>query len=258
MNRLMTVLVCVLALAACTDDAPQPIDGDNGGVTHRPDPEGRCDNESSVVDSTTVPSEGVLTGDVDGDEADETIYIANDDDADAGCRSFLVVSAEGTIYSALVDPSGTPRSLPEPRLHSLIQLDLHPGGKEIVVNLEAGASTEFVGVFKVTADGLERITIDGRGPGPFAQDLGQDNLFPTGGSVGHIDAVDCVGPELIVMSAAIPIGDSAERYEVERRFFRLDGTVLTSHPESTEVHEVEGLTVERFREFAGSPFGSCI
>ena len=60
------------------------------------------------------------------------------------------------------------------------------------------------------------------------------------------------------MSAAIPIGDSAERYEVERRFFRLEGTELSLQPGSTEVHEVEGLTVERFREFAGSPFGSCI
>lgn len=257
MNRLLTVLVCALALAACTEDAPEPIDGDNGGVTHRTDPQARCANESSVVDSTSVPTEGVLTGDVDGDKADDTIYIATDDDADAGCRSFIVVSGDGTIYSAPLDPSGTPRALPEPSLQSVIELD-HDPGKEIVVNLDAGASTQFVGVFKVTHEGLERVTLEGRAPGPFAQDAGNGNLFATGGSVGHLDAVDCLGPELIVMSAAVPIGASAERYEVERRFFRLNGTTLELQPGATEVHEVEGLTVERFREFAGSPFGSCI
>lgn len=257
MNRLLIVLACALALAACTQDSPEPIDGDTGGITVRTDPQAQCDNEASVVDSTAVPSEGVLTGDIDGAETDDTIYIATASDADAGCASFLVVTAGGTIYSAPVDPSGTPRSLAEPTLHSLVQLDLQPG-TEIVVNLETGASTQFVGLFKITSEGLERITIEGRGPGPFAQELGQDNLFPSGGSVGHLEAVDCLGPELIVMSAAIPMGDSAERYEVERRFFRLGGTVLTLQPDATEVHEVEGLTVDRFREFAASPFGSCI
>ena len=257
MNRLLIVLACALALVACTDEAPEQIDGGNGGVAHRTDPQAVCDNESSVVDSTAVPTEGVLTGDVDGDDVDDTIYIAIDDDAAAGCRSFIVVSGEGTIYSAPLDPSGTQRGLPEPSLQSVIELD-HDPGKEIVVNLESGASTQFVGVFKVTADGLERITLDGRAPGPFAQDIGDGDLFASGGSVGHLDAVDCLGPELIVMSAAIPVGDSAERYEVERRFFRLDGTELSLQSDSTEVHEVEGLTVERFREFAGSPFGSCI
>ena len=258
MNRLLTLLICaLLAFAACTQDAPAPIDGDDGGVTHRPDPEGRCDNESSVVDSTDVPSEGVLTGDVDADETDDTIYIATDDEAEAGCRSFVVIAADGTIYSAPLDPTGTADALDEPRLRSVIQLD-HEPGQEIVVHIGSGASTEFVGVMKVTAEGLEWITRLGRAPGPFAQDLGHGNLFASGGSVGHLDAIDCLGPELIVMSAAIPIGDSAETYEVERRFFRLNGTKLTLQPDATEVHEVEGLTVERFREFAGSPFGSCI
>ena len=257
MNRLLTVLVCALVLVACTDDAPTPIDGDNGGVTHRTDPEARCDNESSVVDSTTVPSEGVLTGDVDGDEADETIYIATDEGAEAGCRSFVVIAGDGTIYSAPLDPSGGTDALDEPSLKSVIQLD-HEPGQEIVVHVGSGASTEFVGVMKVTDEGLEWITRQGRAPGPFAQDVGHGNLFGSGGSVGHLEAVDCLGPELIVMSIAIPIGASAENYEVERRFFRLIGTELTLQPDATEVHEVEGLTVERFREFSGSPFGSCI
>jgi hypothetical protein len=144
----------------------------------------------------------------------------------------------------------------EPTLNSLIQLDFEPG-EEIVVNLEAGASTQFVGVFKLTADGIERITIEGRGPGPFAQEIAQENLFPFGGSVGHLEAVDCLNPALIVMSAATPKGNSADRYKVERRFFRLEGTVLSLQPEANEVHEVEGLTVDSFREFAGSPFLSC-
>jgi hypothetical protein len=260
MRRLVPVLACVLVVFACTDDPGPPTDGDDGGATTVMDPEAACTNEAGVVDSAEVPAEGVLTGDIDGDDTEDTIYLATDSAAtdaaaDAGCRSFLIATTETTIYSAPVDPSGNPRAT-EPSLNSLIQLDFEPG-REIVVNLEAGASTQFVGVFKVTAEGIERITLDGRGPGPFAQELARDNLFPFGGSVGHLEAVDCLNPGLIVMSAAIPMGDSADRYEVERRFFRLDGTVLKLHPESTEVHEVEGLTVDRFREFAGSPFLSC-
>ena len=254
MNRLFVILMCALLLAACTGDPP--VDGENGVVTARTDPQGACDNESRVVDSTEVPSEGVLTGDIDGDETGDSIFIATDEDAEAGCRSFLVVTSETTIYSAPVDPSGRPRTLTEPTLNSLIQFDFEPG-MEIVVNLETGASTQFVGVFKLTTEGIERITIEGRGPGPFAQELAQDNLFPFGGSVGHLEAVDCLNPALIVMSAAIPMGNAADRYKVERRFFRLDSTVLALQPESTEVHEVKGLTVDSFREFAGSPFGSC-
>ncbi len=254
MKPLLAMLTCLLLLVACTSD--QPIDGNDGGVSVRTDPRGACDNEASVVDSTEVPTQGLLTGDVNGDETDDSIFIATDQGAEAGCRSFLVVTAEGTISSAPVDPSGRPRTLTEPTLNSLIQFDFEPG-MEIVVNLETGASTQFVGVFKLTAEGIERITIEGRGPGPFAQELAQDNLFPFGGSVGHLEAVDCLNPALIVMSAAIPMGNAADRYRVERRFFRLDSTVLTLQPESTEVHEVKGLTVDSFREFAGSPFGSC-
>lgn len=254
MSRALALLTCLLLLAGCTSD--QPIDGPDGGVGVRTDPEGTCENESSVVDSTEVPTEGVLAGDIDGDETDDEVYIATDDDAEAGCRSFVVVTSDGTIYSAPVDPSGKQRSLPEPTLNSLIQLDFEPG-MEIVVNLESGASTQFVGVFKLATDGIERITIEGRGPGPFAQELAQDNLFPFGGSVGHLEAVDCLNPALIVISAATPMGNAADRYKVERRFFRLEGTVLSLQPEANEVHEVEGLTVDSFREFAGSPFLSC-
>lgn len=256
MKKICLGLACVIFLIACTGDDPVPLDGE-GGPSQRLDPNAACENEGSVIDSATEPEEDVLKGDVDGDEDDDTVYLTADADADPGCRSFLIVVSGDTTYSAPVDPSGAPRSLPEPTLHSLIQLDFDPGS-EIVVNLEAGASTQFVGVFKLTADGIERITIEGRGPGPFAQELGQDSLFPFGGSVGHVEAVDCINPGLIVMSAATPMGSGADRYEVERRFYRLEGTVLTLQPESTEVHQVDGLELEPFREFGTSPFGMCI
>lgn len=256
MRRLWPALACVIFLVACTGDDPVPIDGDNG-PSQRLDPNAACENETSVVDNATEPDEGVLTGDVDGDEDDDTVYLTTDADGEAGCRSFLIVVAGDTTYSAPVDPSGSPRSLPEPSLHSLIGFDFDPGN-EIVVNLEAGASTQFVGVFKLTDDGIERITIEGRGPGPFAQELGRDSLFPFGGSVGHVEAADCINPGLIVMSAATPLGSSADRYEVERRFFRLEGTVLTLQPGSTEVHQVDGLELDPFPEFQSSPFGLCM
>ena len=256
MRKLWPALACALVLTACTGEDPVLIDNDDG-QSQRFDPNAACENEATVVDNASEPEEGVLTGDVDGDEKDDTVYLAPDSDGDAGCRSFLIVVAGDTTYSAPVDPSGSPRSLPEPSLHSVIDFDFDPGS-EVVVNLEAGASTQFVGVFKLTDDGIERITIEGRGPGPFAQELGQDSLFPFGGSVGHVEAVDCINPGLIVMSAATPMGSSADRYEVERRFFRLEGTVLVLQPGSNEVHQVDALELDPFPEFRSSPFGLCI
>jgi hypothetical protein len=59
------------------------------------------------------------------------------------------------------------------------------------------------------------------------------------------------------MSAAVPQGNSADRYEVERRIFLIEGTTLALDPDATERHSIEGLNVDRFPEYRSSPFGSC-
>lgn len=251
--KLRTVLVLIALVAvACTQE---PASLENDEVAHVMDPEGRCANEGVAFDHAT-PDEAEMKGDLDGDGEDDVTYIAHDGQGDIGCRSFLVVDAAGIAYSAPVDPSGDQRALEIPSLNSLVQLDEEPGA-EIVVNIETGASTQFVGVFTLTDEGLERVTIEGRGPGPFAGELGDQDLFAFGGSVGHLEAVDCLGRGAVVMSAAVPKGDSADEYEVERRFFLMEGTELILDPDATERHTIEGLNVDRFPEYRSSPFGGC-
>ncbi|MEA2517332.1 MAG: hypothetical protein QOG16_1170, partial [Actinomycetota bacterium] len=128
-------------------------------------------------------------------------------------------------------------------------------GVEIVVNVEMGASTQFAALFMLTNEGLVPMGLKGKGPGPFASDLG--DLFPFGGSVGHLDAVDCTDEGDVVMSAAIPSGDSADAYEVERRFFRVQGSKLVLDKDRTRVEVVDAAGVDEFPEFSGSPFLSC-
>lgn len=192
-----------------------------------------------------------LSGDVDGDGVDDRVWLSSDPSAAEGCKAFVTVETADRIYWASTT-SGVPSSLQEPTLNSLSDID-GEAGSEIVVNLEAGASTQFVGAFMLTRAGLERITVDGRGPGPFGGEI--EGLFAYGGSVGHLEAVDCVD-EHVVLSAAIPSG-AAGSYEVERRFFSPSLTALVLDRGLTERHKVRDLRVDDFPEFAGSPFLSC-
>ena len=247
------IIVCALLLgAACTVD-PVPID--DGGATIRTDPWGRCENEVRAVDAVS-PDPGAVTGDVNGDGRDDRVLIVGDERGDPGCQSFLAVMIDGATYSGPVDPRGDPRALQEPSILGLTDIDGR-AGDEIVVLIETGASTQFAGVFTLTTEGLEPITPVGRGPGPFAAESAGSDLFAFGGSVGHLEAVDCAPAGTIVMSAATPVGASAVSYRVERRYFQPEGTKLILDRSATESMVVEDLGVDRFPEFRGSPFLSC-
>jgi len=219
------------------------------------DPHTACPNGGEVAVDQSLQIGQVMEGDVDGDGADDRVWLSADPSGPPRCRGFLTVETEEKTYWAVTDASEMPSSLQEPLLSSLPNID-GEGGAEIVVNLEAGASTEFVGVFKLTRAGLERMGVDGRAPGPFGGE--SRDLFAYGGSVGHLEAVDCAGDGLVVMSAALPSRNDARSYRVERRFFETGPTSgLSLKRELTERHTVRDLKVDDFPEFAGSPFLSC-
>lgn len=251
-GRSIRFVAFLLVGVACTVD-PVPID--EGGVTVRTDPRGRCDNEPRAVDAAS-PDPDSVTGDVDGDARDDRVLIIGDERGGPGCDSFLAVVTDGATYSTPVDPRGDPRALQEPSILGLTDIDGR-AGDEIVVLIETGASTQFAGVFTLTTQGLERITLVGRGPGPFAAESAGSDLFAFGGSVGHLEAVDCSPAGTVVMSAATPVGASAASYRIERRYFQPEGTKLILDRSATESMVIEGLEVDRFAEFRGSPFLSC-
>ena len=254
-------MVAALLLAACEGGEPpvtsepsltaQPSPSD-GTVRVVGDPHFECPNAEEVAVSVNSRGEQTLTGDVDGDGAEDEVWLSTDEPAPDRCGHFITVETADRIYWAATDTSDVPSSLEAPTLNSLADID-GDGDVEIVVNLEAGASTQFVGVFALTRSGLERMTVDGRGPGPFGAEI--EGLFAYGGSVGHLEAVDCLDDH-VVLSAAIPSGPPGA-YEVERRFFSPAGTALVLEKDLTEKHTVRDLKVDDFPEFAGSPFLSC-
>lgn len=253
--RVFTRLTCVAAaglLAACTTGAKDSREVPPIGIVG--DPHVSCMNGSNAALEGRFRTPGQLTGDVDGDGHEDRVWMSTDPSAEAGCKSFLTVETDDTAYWAAADPSGTPRALQVPTLNSLSEINTEPGA-EVVVNLETGASTQFVGVFTLTRAGLERVTVDGKGPGPFAGEL--DDLFAFGGSVGHLEGIDCTEDGLVVMSAAFPEGGTAETYSVERRFFHAARTTLILDKALTERQKIDASKVGNLPELGGSPFLSC-
>jgi hypothetical protein len=246
-----TALLIAAALACAGCDRAEPVD-DRVSREHVHSP--GCSNETIAVVSSSLRSQEFLNADLDGDDNQDSIYVVNDPEGERGCRAFLVVDGPKNIYSAQIDPSGEPRSMQIPTLNSLREID-GQSGTEVVINVEAGASTQFVKVFTLSTGLLKPLELDGKGPGPFAGEIG--DLFAYGGSVGHLEAVDCTGDGRVVMSVALPKGSSSDSYEVERRFFSFRGTELVLDPDLNEKHTVKGLKIDDFPEFASSPFGSC-
>lgn len=248
-----TRLILISLLFAACEGAEESQVGPTEVVS---DPHTVCANGSEVAVDQGSRVGQVMEGDVDGDGLADRVWLSADASGPPGCRGFLTVDSEERTYWAVTDASEVSSSMQAPRLSSLPNIDGETGA-EIVVNLEAGASTEFVGVFKLTRAGLERMSLSGRAPGPFGGEA--RDLFAYGGSVGHLEAVDCAGDGLVVISAALPADTDAGSYRVERRFFEAGGptAALSLKKELTERHAVRDLKIDDFPEFASSPFGSC-
>ena len=216
--------------------------------------DGCSDQQESISRGEQLGSE--TSADVDGDGTQDHIYLVRDGDAEEGCRAFLVLETQGNgglIASEPVWRAGSRGTLPEPLIHSVVQID-GEGGSEVLVDEMAGASTRFVGAFTFVEDMLERVT-----PSEPTADFwsgAEEFLFPYGGSVGHIEGADCADQHDVVVSVALPAGPSANTYAVARRFFDLDGTELIQRDLARTVATADEV-FENFPEFRASPFGSC-
>jgi hypothetical protein len=210
-----------------------------------PTPTDDCANRTSVLEED--PSEQVLAGPIDpADDNDDRAWIVVDAEGEQGCRAWLVVDTAAGIGGLAIDRSDAPTGGGLPRLAGLAAIDERPGA-EVVVNMLAGASTEFVAVFSMGGGGLEQLTIAG--------DDAYGDLFPTGGSVGHLEASDCpTGTTAsVVVSLAVPLG---RRYEVTRTFYvTRDGMLRRDRIEREVIRDPQDL--ESYQEFLGSPFGTC-
>ena len=208
---------------------------------------GSCSNEAEVASNALDRVSGPLIADVDGDATPERIYLSMDPKGPPGCQAFVVISADSTRSTAIADwdPAG---ALSAPSLNEVVQIDRRPGA-EIVINLAAGASTQFVGVYSVFGGSFERLATQDRGDSGAAADL-----FAFGGSVGHLEAVDCTADGAVVLSSAIPKG---ARYQVDRRFYIANGPSLSLQVARNETEVVAAAGIDRFPEFAASPFRSC-
>ena len=252
-------LSIALALgSACVSSSPSvgpPATGSTsaGEVTPSPaesptpDTVSGCPNEADVTSDPSARTGGSLRGDVDGDGSPDDVSLAFDDTGALGCQAFLVVERSGESAVLAIESFDRAFGLPQPRLNRLAEVDSAPGS-EVAVDLVAGASTQFVGLFTMTGGELARVEVEG-------DEFPADDLFPYGGSVGHVDASDCAGaPGTIVISTATPRGDD---YQVTRRFFRFRGSTPRVEASSTERDRVAFEELGRFPEYRNSPFGGC-
>lgn len=256
MNRsagcVAAALLLSLLLSACSDREPSsPAEpstrsSPSGDPTPAPAGKSRCPNEIKAVEAGQRVG-GEASGDVDGDGSDDLVYLVTDEAGVPGCRIFLAAETGRGILST---PAGEPDvsyALPAPRINSLVQVD-GSGGLEILVDLEQGASTQFLGMFKVTPSGLDKVRIAGGSP--------YGDLFPYGGSVGHIEASNCTdeGDADVLVAIATP---NATGYTIRTVLYEMKGAVLKPLSRNEQPPVATGADVELSEGFDSSPFGDC-
>jgi hypothetical protein len=232
-----------LLLSACGDgratsapESPAPA----ATASQTPGPE--CANEIAALGDRELFRPDPLDGDVDGDGSADEVRLVIDRAARPGCQAFVAVStATGRLSAAIAEPNLL-FDLGLPSLTALVPVD-DRAGNEILVLIEAGASTQFFGLFTAAEQELQRVVIE-RGNNAVGI------AFASGGSVGHLDAVDCIG-DRVVISSAVPKGD---RYRVRRTFYS-KGVVLVQEDEERLVVDTKELAA--FPEFQSTPFGNC-
>ena len=206
--------------------------------------EGSCPNGQAAA--VAEPLGGEVAGDVDGDGADDGAYLVLDEDGGPGCRTFLVVETGAGTLVAPTSDEGVEHALQAPRINSLVQVD-GEGGSEVLVDLEQGASTQFVGMFTVSGGALERVRVQGPAP--------SGDLFPYGGSVGHIEATDCgADPGSVVVTTASPVG---RRYEVRTTSYEMVGAELRLVTRQERPRVIGPSELGDVAAFGSAPFGSC-
>lgn len=255
MRRGVVLVALLMTLAACEggdEQTPEPAPSASEqspspgvSVSVEPAPAFDCPNQGTAIGAPELRVGGTLEGDVLGDGGDAVVSLAVDPQGTDACGAFLIVeTSDGEILSTPVFQEGIPGVS---RLSGLATIDERPGA-EIVVHMVAGASTEFVAVFSAAGGALERMMIEGDDP--------YGDLFPSGGSVGHLEASNCSpGSEggSILVSGATPQGDG---YRVVRRSYSSrDGVFFETVKDVQTIDDPQDI--EMFQEFFGSPFGGC-
>ena len=246
-RRICAVLIALALSTAACDGGERPSDP-GPGAQPTAQASSSCPNESEVIEAGKSEEDALRRADVDGDGADDDVYLNVDFEAPVGCQAFLVVETRDGQIVEPVWATGPAGGLPEPSLYAFSDLD-GEGGYEIVVNEASGASTQFVAAYGWRKGELAPITVPDNSNG----------LFAFGGSVGHIEAVDCAKNGDLVLSSAVPApaGEAAseDRYELRRTIYTLQAGELRK--EETERHAIALADLDQFPEFRLGPFASC-
>lgn len=243
-----------LLLAACSDEEPTnsgetistPSASDVAPTTVQ-SPGSDCPNASEAVASGERVG-GEVSGDVDGDGSEDVVYVVRDPNGPAGCQTFLVVEASDVTLSTVTEDPGVSYALQTPRVNSLVQVD-GEGGLEVLVDLEQGAATQFLGMFTIANGTLMKVRIGGGSA--------YGDLFPYGGSVGRLEASNCAGEKgadlLIAMATA-----NATDYTIRTVLYEMQGATLQPLPRNEQPPIVTGADVAASEGFDSSPFGDCL
>ncbi|MFN2593450.1 MAG: hypothetical protein ABR579_01000 [Actinomycetota bacterium] len=207
----------------------------------------RCSNEQAVVTNESFRLPGSIAGDVDGDGLSDRVQLALDRAAGPGCQAFLVVQTGSAIISGAIDAWSLEGGLPQPRLHSVAQIN-GTGGDDVIVDVAAGASSQFVSVLADVDGALAPLAFEKNAPGGFK------DMFAYGGSVGHVDGADCAPDGGVVVSSAVAGGTG---YRVTRLFFTVHGATLKADPSRNQTSSAPLDGLARFPEFPAAPFGTC-
>jgi hypothetical protein len=245
-HRPAATVICavLLGVAACEgQDRPPSQNAIPASPSPRREHETGCSNASTVGDDRASLRRGRLAGDVDGDGSTDQVSLSVDADARPGCRAFVVVQTAEARLIAPIEERDLQVDLGFPVLDSLVGVDDRAGG-EIVVRITAGASTEFAGLFTVVDDAFERVRLNGP----------HGNLFPSGGSVGHLEASNCGPDGAVVISTATARG---RWYLLERRFYSFEETRLVENESLTERRRISPDALASYPEFGTPPFSLC-
>lgn len=260
----VVLLIILPAVPACARDenaertSPSPVPSEvpvsiaNPATTLEPAlspastpgaPDFECPNQAEAELSAVEQAEAVQ-GDIDGDGGPESVFVFADEGGTPGCIGFVVVDMEGEVRSAPVSYPDIDPGFGFPSLNSVASInDLE--GEEIVVNVTAGASTQFVSVY--TFDGTRLLEVS------YENSFGDEaaGVFGFGGSVGHVEAIDCLA-DRVVVSTATPKG---RRYALIRHLLDPRGAAWVMAGTERSIGSLRRVTSKP--EFAGSPFLNC-
>lgn len=252
----------LLTLCACDETRTPAVESSTPPVVETPTPaiaeNDDCSDQERVIGDERARPAPPVNGDVDGDGQNDLVYLAMDEGAERGCRAFVVAELQraggaAVLVSEPVWSEGSRGTLPQPSINKIVDID-RDGDAEVIVDELAGASTNFVGAFTFVDGELHRIAP--RDPDEEIWSGVGDFLFAYLGSVGHLDAADCADEHDVVVSSALPTEGKRLRYEVERRFFDLEGAELLPRGVETITATADEV-FDELPEFRAAPFGSC-